>query len=189
MVNVPGIRAGWPKLAVSFVKHLASPHREAIFEQLGEARTRIREASFRDYVTLEDFALLADATFGALGLVPARNLWRDVMVEALKQPAVGELVRRAGVGNEDPVPLLERTADAFRFVHKRCGEWTVAANATTRKAVVVLEKAPAITVASSGMQAAYWGNLSAAFVSLGIEARLSVSAEPADRRLRFRAHW
>lgn len=188
--GAPGIRAGWPKLAIRFVKNLPSAPRDVILERIGPARERIRETSFRDYVALEDFVLLADAAFGALGLVLTRNLWQEVMLEALRQPAIGELVRRAGVENTKPAPLLRRTADAFRFVHRNCGDWMVdTADAEKRKAIITLEATRSIVIASPGMLAVYWGNISAAFASLRVEAQLSVVTETADRRVRYRARW
>jgi hypothetical protein len=189
MLNVPAIRAGWPKLAMSVVKTLASPQREAILERLGERRAKIREASFRDYVALEHFVFLADTALDVLGLLPARTLWRNVMLAALQQPAIGELVRRAGAINQDPTPLLKRTADAFRFVHDQCGDWIVKAEPAARKVVILLENAPALTLESGGMHAVYWGNVSAAFASVDVDAKISVTAEPAEMRIRYRAHW
>lgn len=185
----PAIRAGWPKLAMRFVKQLPTSSSDAIYEQIGSVRERIRECSFRDLLALQDLVTLADATFDVLGLVATRSMWKGVMLEALAQPAVGELVRRAGPGNDNPIPLLQRTADAFHFVHHHCGQWLVEPHEPTKKVLVTLDQAPLISIRSPGMLAVYWGNLSAAMVSLSFEAKVSVSAEPDAGRARFTIRW
>ena len=189
MSSSPGIRAGWPKLAIRFVKALPPPAGDEILGRIGPARVKIRSASFLDYVEIGDFIAFADATLDVLGLVPARELWRNVMLEALRQPAVGELVRRAGVDNDQPAPLLERTADAFRYVHRDCGRWIVEASAETRSAVLTLDSAPSVLAASASMAAVYWGNVSAVFVALGVKARVAVFPMPEARRVLYKAHW
>ena len=189
MVDGAAIRAGWPKLGILLVKRLPAPLPDEIFERIGALRSRIQEASFRDFLELRDFVALADATLDVLGLIGARSLWQDVMLEALRQPAVGALVRRAGVGNIEAVPLLHRTADAFRFVHEHCGDWIVAADAQRRSAVVTLEEAPRLILESRAMLTVYSSNVSAALVSLGFAPRLSASSDPVARLLRFKARW
>ena len=189
MEGRPRIRAGWPKLAVGFVKRLPLPSPDAIFERIGALRARIREASFREFLECQEFVTLAEATIDVLGLVEARRFWQDVMLAALRQPAVGELVRRAGVGNVEAVPLLERTADAFQFVHQNCGTWIVEADAQRRSAVVTLADAPAVVAESRGMLAAYSGNLSAALVSLAFAPRIAATSDPPTGRLQFKLRW
>lgn len=189
MGSAPEVRAGWPKLAMRFIKLLPPPPRDAILERLGDERARIREVSFRDFLDLSLFVTLADVTVDVLGLIKARALWCEVMVEALKQPAISEIARRAGVGNRDPVPILKRTADAFHFSHRGCGDWLVTANEEARTAEISVDGAPPAIVESRGMHAAYFGNVSAAFTSVGVDARLSVTVSPEERRIRYRARW
>jgi hypothetical protein len=189
MTEGPAVRAGWSKLAIGFVKRLPEEPAKAILDRVGEVRHRVRDASFRDYLALEDFVAIATVTVDVLGAPRARVLWREIMSEALRQPAVGELVRRAGVGNRDPIPLLERTTDAFRYVHRACGDWTVRGDPATKSALVTLERAPRPTIDAPAMQVVYGSNLAAAVVSLGLEPQVFPAVEANARRLRFKVRW
>lgn len=189
MVEAPAVRAGWIKLAIGFVKRLPEPAASGVLDRLGGTRARAREVTFRDFIEVDHLVRLATATTEVLGSARAKLLWQEVMCEALKQPAIGELVRRAGVGNRAPLPLLERTADAFRFVHRSCGEWTVVGDPTTRSAVVTLERAAREILDAPAMLSVYSGNLGAAVVSLGIDPQVFAVAEQPSRRMRFKVRW
>lgn len=183
----PGIRAGWSKLAIHHVKRLPAADATAILAAVEPIRLRAREASFRDFLELDDFVTLADATLAQLGPLRTRDLWKSVMAEALLQPAIGELVRRAGPDNAEVGPLLLRTQDAFNFVHRHCGRWIVEAQQTT--ALVTFEAVPRLVFESRAMPLVYSGNLQAAVEHMNRYPRVVVHAEPDERALRFRVRW